>query len=53
MFTAPKTRGSSAGVGLSARVVAALQRQQQRQDAERAKWGEAYEDAAWSRRSRW
>lgn len=44
MFTAPKTPGSSAGVGLSHRVVAALRRQAARQDAERAEWGEAYSD---------
>jgi integrase len=43
-FTAPKTRGSSAGVGLSARVVAAFERQRERQAAERAEWGEAYTD---------
>ncbi len=44
MFTAPKTKGSAAGVGLSARVVAALTRRRARQDAERAAWGEAYQD---------
>ncbi|MCA1709059.1 MAG: site-specific integrase, partial [Actinobacteria bacterium] len=44
MFTAPKTKGSAAGVGLSSRVVAALQRQSARQAAERAEWAEAYED---------
>lgn len=43
-FTAPKTVGSSAGVGLSARVVAALMRQAARQQLERAEWGGAYED---------
>lgn len=42
VFTAPKTPGSSAGVGLSSRVVAALQRQRARQDAERAQWADAY-----------
>lgn len=44
VFTTPKTRGSAAGVGLSRRVVAALERQQARQNAERAEWGEAYTD---------
>lgn len=44
MFTAPKTKGSAAGVGLSARVVAALRRQLARQAVERAEWAEAYED---------
>ncbi|MGH4009778.1 MAG: site-specific integrase [Pseudonocardiaceae bacterium] len=44
MFTAPKTRGSVAGVGLSSRVVAALKRQSARQVVERAEWDEAYED---------
>ena len=44
VFTAPKTKGSSAGVGLSARVVAAFERQRRRQDAGRAEWGEAYQD---------
>jgi len=44
VFTAPKTKGSSAGVGLSARVVAAFERQRERQDAGRAEWGEAYQD---------
>jgi len=44
MFTAPKTKGSAAGVGLSSRVVAALKRQSARQAVERAEWGEAYED---------
>lgn len=44
MFTAPKTKGSSAGVGLSSRVVAAFDRQRQRQAGERATWAEAYED---------
>jgi integrase len=44
MFTAPKTKGSAAGVGLSARVVAAFKRQSGRQAIERAEWGEAYED---------
>jgi integrase len=43
-FTAPKTKGSAAGVGLSARVVAAFERQLARIDAERAEWGEAYQD---------
>ncbi len=41
MFTAPKTRGSAAGVGLSARVVAAFEQQRSRQAVERA---EFYED---------
>ncbi len=44
MFTAPKTKGSAAGVGLSLRVVAALKRQSARQAVERAAWDEAYED---------
>jgi integrase len=44
VFTAPKTRGSAAGVGLSSRVVAALEAQRARQDAERTEWGEAYQD---------
>lgn len=44
VFTAPKTDASAAGVGLSSRVVAALERQRARQDLERAEWGEAYED---------
>ncbi|MGQ0776791.1 MAG: site-specific integrase [Pseudonocardiales bacterium] len=44
MFTAPKTKGSAAGVGLSGRVVAALKRQAARQAVERAEWAEAYED---------
>ena len=38
MFTAPKTKGSAAGIGLSTRVVAALQRQAARQAIERAEW---------------
>lgn len=44
VFTAPKTAGSSAGVGLSPRVVAALLRQAEVQAVERAQWGDAYED---------
>ena len=44
MFTAPKTKGSAAGVGLSSRVVDALKRQSARQAIERAEWGEAYQD---------
>jgi integrase len=44
VFTAPKTRESAAGVGLSARVVAALIRQAERQQLDRLKWGAAYED---------
>lgn len=44
VFTAPKTKGSAAGVGLSTRVVAALKRQAARQAVERAEWAEAYED---------
>lgn len=44
VFTAPKTMGSAAGVGLSARVVAALVRQAARQELERAQWGDAYAD---------
>lgn len=43
-FTTPKTKGSAAGVGLSARVCAALQRQSARQAVERAEWGDAYQD---------
>lgn len=44
MFTAPKTKGSAAGIGLSPRVVAALVRQASLQEIERAQWGTAYED---------
>lgn len=44
MFTAPKTKGSAAVVGLSRRVVAALARQRARQDLDRADWAEAYTD---------
>ena len=44
MFTAPKTKGSAAGVGLSARVVAAFERQRSRQILERAEWAECYAD---------
>jgi len=44
MFTAPKTKGSAAGVGLSKRVVAAFQQQATRQAVERAEWAECYED---------
>jgi integrase len=44
MFTAPKTKGSAAGVGLSGRVVAALKRQAARQAVERAEWADAYQD---------
>ena len=44
MFTAPKTKGSAAGVGLSARVVGALKRQAARQAIERAEWSETYQD---------
>jgi integrase len=44
MFTAPKTKGSAVGVGLSARVVAAFERQRTRQAAERTEWAECYED---------
>jgi len=43
-FTAPKTKGSAAGVGLSARVVAALRRQAARQAIERTEWAETYQD---------
>ena len=43
-FTAPKTTGSAAGVGLSARVVTALIRQAERQQLDRLQWGTAYED---------
>jgi integrase len=44
VFTAPKTIGSSAGVGLSRRVLDALRRQRERQDSDRLQWGTAYED---------
>jgi integrase len=44
MFTAPKTKGSAAGVGLSTRVVAAFQRQATHQAVERAEWAECYEN---------
>jgi integrase len=44
IFTAPTTRGSAAGVGLSRRVIAAREHQRTRQDAERAEWGDAYID---------
>lgn len=44
MFTAPKTMGSAAGVGLSARVVAAFKRQAERQAVERAEWTDCYKD---------
>jgi len=40
MFTAPKTKESAAGVGLSARVVAAFERQRSRQAVARAEWAE-------------
>ncbi|MCK0516967.1 tyrosine-type recombinase/integrase [Williamsia sp. DF01-3] len=39
-----KTSGSTAGVGLSLRVVRALERQRQQQQQDRAKWGEGYDD---------
>ncbi len=41
----PKTAGSAAGVGLSPRVVAALQRQRERQVFEALEWAEGYEDS--------
>ena len=41
---APKTRSSAAGVGLSLRIVLALERQRVRQQADRAKWGAGYVD---------
>ncbi len=41
---APKTTGSAAGVGLSARVVAALKRQRERQLVEVFEWADGYED---------
>jgi integrase len=44
MFTAPKTKGSAAGVGLAPRVVDALKRQSARQAIERAEWDQAYQD---------
>jgi len=40
MFTAPKTKGPRPGVGLSARVVAAFERQRSRQAVARAEWAE-------------
>ncbi len=40
---APKTKGSAAGVGLSCRVVAALERQRERQVFEVLEWGDGYE----------
>ena len=43
-FGEPKTKGSVAGVGLSGPVVAALEPQRARVDAERAEWDEAYQD---------
>lgn len=43
-FGEPKTKGSAAGVGLSSRVVAALQRQRDRVEIERMEWAEAYQD---------
>jgi len=39
----PKTKGSATGVGLSARVVAALERQRERQVFEVLEWGDGYE----------
>jgi len=39
----PKTKGSAAGVGLSTRVVAALERQRERQVFEALEWGDGYE----------
>lgn len=41
----PKTAGSAAGVGLSDRVVAALQRQRERQVFEALEWAAGYEDS--------
>ena len=41
---APKTTGSAAGVGLSARVVVALKRQRERQLFEVLEWADGYED---------
>ena len=43
-FDTPKTQGSAAGVGLSGRVVAALERQRDRVALGRMEWAEAYED---------
>ena len=43
MFTAPKTKGSAAGVGLSARVVAASERQRSRQAGGHAEWAEDHD----------
>ncbi len=43
-FTEPEIRGSRAGDGMSSRVVAALAVERERQDADRAAWGEAYTD---------
>jgi len=44
MFGPPKTSGSAAGVGLSGRVLNALEVQRQGQAAERAEWATAYVD---------
>ena len=44
VFSEPKTRASTAGVGLPARVVTALEVQEMRQSMERAEWDSAYED---------
>ncbi|CCW12895.1 tyrosine-type recombinase/integrase [Rhodococcus aetherivorans] len=41
---APKTKASAGWVGLSTRMVAVFERQRANQGAERAMWGEAYED---------
>jgi len=41
---APKTSGSAAGVGLSARVVVALKRQRERQLFDVLEWADGYED---------
>ncbi|TDP90506.1 tyrosine-type recombinase/integrase [Labedaea rhizosphaerae] len=44
VFTAPKTDGSAASVGLSQRVVEALKAQRALLELERAQWGAEYQD---------
>jgi hypothetical protein len=41
-FTARKAKGSAAGVGLSARMVAAFEQQRRRQAIERTEWAACY-----------
>jgi hypothetical protein len=41
-FTARKAKGSAAGVGLSARMVAAFEQQRRRQAVERTEWAACY-----------